>query len=107
MNTGDNDHFSQKGGARVGMLNVSLPFAKLFIFRNALRLSCVEDYVFAKDSIVALTRYREFISDGLQIQHSVPTYPAFIVFWVSPFALKSRFAVLKARMEAFGYVVQM
>ncbi len=73
--------FSQKGGARVGWKNVTMPFATLSGGRDALRLSCFgQDYVFHKSNIESLSKHRGLLSVGLRIHHTVPLYPELIVF---------------------------
>jgi hypothetical protein len=95
---------SQVGGARLNLTNASIPYAELSLHRNALRLRCLGfEYVFPKDCIIALARYRGVISVGLHICHAVPTYPEFVVFWADAFWRGRRFAMLKERLEAFGY----
>jgi hypothetical protein len=102
----DNAAFSQIGGARINLMNVTYPYAELSIFRNALRLTCLDrEYVFLRGNIIALAKYRGLFSTGLNIRHSVPTYPEFIVFWVNIFGWRSRYAMLKKQLQAFGYEV--
>ncbi len=103
---GDDAGFSQTGGARIDSSNVTAPYAVLSGHRNALRLSCWgQDYVFPKSSIVALGRHRGLFSIGLRIEHDVPLYPRYVVFWVSLALRRSPFAQLKARLNALGYAV--
>jgi hypothetical protein len=98
--------FSEPGGARLGWLNVTVPFATLSGGRNALRLSCFDqDYVFDRTSIARLSKFRGMFSIGLQILHTLPVYPEFVVIWVSPVPWSSRFAKLKAKLESLGYEV--
>jgi hypothetical protein len=106
MTNGNGTNFSQTGGARIDSWNCSAPYAVLTAFRDALRLSCKDEYVFPKSKIVALTRHRGLFSVGLRITHDVPLYPSFIVFWVSVVPGKKRFALLKARLAALGYEVE-
>jgi hypothetical protein len=54
-----------------------------------------------------LSRYRGFLSTGLRIDHTVPVYPDMIVFWVAVFLQESRFALLKEKLEDFGYEVNL
>jgi len=103
----EEDNFSQIGGARTNVGNISAPYAELSVYRNSLRLSCFgQDYVLPKGSIVALTKYRGLFSTGLRIGHNIPLYPSLMVFWVSTIFGRSRFAKLKERLEAFGYEVE-
>jgi hypothetical protein len=99
--------FSQKGGARVGWKNITWPYAILSGGCEALRLSCFgQDYVFHKSKIEGLSKFRGMISVGLQIDHTVPLYPEFIVFWISPIPWTARpFERLKTRLESLGYQV--
>jgi hypothetical protein len=102
----DNAGFSQIGGARINSANASIPYAELSIFPNALRLTCFnQEYVFLRSNIIALAKYRGLFSTGLHIHHNVPTYPEFIVFWVSVFDWGSRFTKFKRQLQAFGYEV--
>ena len=105
--TEDNASYSQIGGARINLMNVSTSYAELSIFRNTLRLAVLDrEYVFARDSIVALAKYRGLFSIDLNIHHKMPTYPEFIVFWVSLFDWGYRFAIPKKQLQAFGYDVK-
>ena len=106
MNT-DNANLLQKGGARIDSWNVTIPYAVLSACRDSLRLSCLgQDYVFPKDRIIGLSRHRGLFSVGLRIEHDVPLYPAFVVFWVSVFFKKARFSQTKERLNALGYRVK-
>jgi hypothetical protein len=99
--------FSEVGGARLGGQNVTLPYATLSGGRDALRLSCFgQDYVFLRTNLVSLSKFRGTFSIGLQILHTVPTYPEFVVFWISAVPWSSRFARLKTRLERLGYEVR-
>ncbi len=90
----------------IGSKNLTTPFATLSGGQEALRLSCFrQDYVFPKSSIEVLSKHRGMFSIGLRIHHTVPLYPEFVVFWVSPFWGGARFERLKARLESLGYRV--
>ncbi len=99
--------FSVTGGARIGWWNVTIPFARLSADRDVLRLHCFiygRDHVFYRSSIKRLSRHSVMFSIGLRIEHTVPEYPKFVVFWVS---IRSRpFLVLKEKLEHLGYVVE-
>jgi hypothetical protein len=101
-----NAMFALRGGARLNWANVTAPFAILSGDRNALRLSCFRrDYVFHRSCILGLSRFHGMFSIGLRIEHTVPTYPGFVVFWVSMFPWSRRFSVLKEELERHGYQV--
>src|SRR5262245_21983228 len=93
--------FSQTGGARLGMLNASWPFATLSATPEILCLSCFDrDYRFPKNSIRSLSRYRFLFSSGLRIEHTDSSFPHLIVFW------PSGFRKLKAQLEGLGYEIR-
>jgi hypothetical protein len=93
--------FAQTGGARIGVLNATWPFARLSADRDtiALRLLFIK-FTFPRDKIRRLSRYRAFISTGLQIEHTVGHCPKFMLFWTFDFD------TLKAELEARGFQVQ-
>lgn len=99
--------FSIRGGAWVGWWSVTWPLARLSGDSNALRLSYFgpswirRDYVFHRSSIQSLSRLR-LIGVGLRIEHTVPTYPKYVVFWV-PRPGKN-FVMLKDTLERLGYL---
>ena len=87
------ERFGATGGARVGWMNATWPFAKLTATSDSLRVSVrvLGDYTFTPDQVSAITRYTSIpvLGWGIQIQHSVPEYPARLIFWTlgSPDAL--------------------
>jgi hypothetical protein len=92
--------FAQIGGARIGFINATWPLARLSADRDAIALRCLFKFIFPRDRITGLSRYRGFISTGLQIEHNVPRYPGFMLFWTFSFD------VLKVELEALGYTVR-
>jgi len=85
--TAASEIITETGGFRVGRnawlaFNGSWPFGKLQIHRDRLILEALwQTYTFPRPSIVALSVYSGFFSRGLRIQHSIPAYPSFVVFW--------------------------
>jgi hypothetical protein len=83
------DSFTQRGGYRVGSgaffsLNATWPFGALEVVSGKLVLHCItRQFVFPEDSITGLSRYNGLFSEGLRIEHTVPGYPRFVVFWTS------------------------
>jgi len=79
--------FEQTGGYRVGRnawlaFNASWPFGTLLIKRGELVLQCIAScYHFPNASVTRLSRFQGAFSSGLRIEHSIATYPRFIVFW--------------------------
>ncbi len=92
--------FAQIGDARIGFINATWPLARLSADRDAIALRCLFKFRFPRDRVTRLSRYRGFISTGLQIEHTVPRYPGFMLFWTF------NFDMLKAELEALGYTVR-
>ena len=73
------------GGARVGWLNASWPFARLSANSEQLTISIrlLDTYRFAPDQVSSIQRYVmiPFLGWGVQIHHSVADYPQRIIFW--------------------------
>jgi len=73
------------GGARIGGFNASWPFAKLHADAEGLtiKLPFSKTYRFPTSSITSVREYISilFIGWGIRIEHSVPEYPPFVVFW--------------------------
>jgi len=93
--------FAQIGGARIGFFNATWPFARLSADGDAiaLRLLFIK-FTFPRDKIRRLSRYRAFMSTGLQIEHAVGRCPKFMLFWTFDFD------TLRAELEARGYEVR-
>jgi len=92
--------FAQIGGARICFINATWPLARLSADRDAIALRCLFKFTFPRDSITRLSRYLGFISTGLQIEHTIPHYSGFILFWTLSFDM------LKGELEALGYTVR-
>jgi hypothetical protein len=91
--------FRQTGGARIGFFNASWPLARLSATREAVSLWCGLRFTFPKESIRRLSWHRGWMSNGLRIEHGVPRYPEFFVFWTFDFP------TLKRALEALGHQV--
>jgi hypothetical protein len=92
--------FTRIGGARIGFINATWPLAQLSAERNAIALRCLFKFTFPRHRITRLSRYRSFMSTGLQIEHTLPRCPRFMVFWGVGFNR------LKADLDALGYTVR-
>jgi hypothetical protein len=94
--------FAQIGGARIGFFNATWPLARVSADRDAIVLRLfpfIIKFTFSHDSITRLSRYRGLTSTGLQIEHKVPHYPRFMLFWTFDFD------TLKAELQSLGYTV--
>jgi len=81
--------------------NATWPFATLFASPTQLFLSCFSyEYSFKPESIRRLSKHRGLFSTGMRIEHAVPSYPLFLVFWTF------RFHALKQRLTEMGYKVE-
>lgn len=85
----DSGFFTQTGGYRVGRnellaINASWPFGTLEVHRGQLVLRCITRLLaFPVASISRLSVHEGFLSTGLRVEHTVPEYPKFVVFWSS------------------------
>lgn len=73
------------GGAKVGCVSASWPFAKLSINDKELGLnvSMIGRYKFGSEQVVSIEKYVmiPFLAWGLKINHNVESYPKQIVFY--------------------------
>ena len=73
------------GGARIGRMNASFPFATLSVDKEKLELdvSLLGHYVFQSSDIVSIEPYRvvPFLGEGIKINHRVANYDPKIIFW--------------------------
>ena len=71
---------SSTGGAGIGLVNASWPFAWLTVTRDRLELNAtlIGKYTFAPGQVISLDKYH---GRGIRITHNVLTYPRHIVFW--------------------------
>jgi len=74
---------SFRGGARIGWVNASWPFARLTADAGALTLWSLGTYTFTPAQVVTLERYGSIpiVSSGIRIRHNRPVYPQTIIFW--------------------------
>lgn len=74
-----------RGGARIGWINASWPFASLTASSKGLILEIIlfGTYYFTPDQVVSLESYGSipFFGRGVRINHNVPKYPRKVVFW--------------------------
>ena len=77
-----------------------LAFASLKVEDAGLVLSCLgKRWQFPRASIIRLSEYRGLFSVGLRIEHAVPDYTEFLVFWTM------RIGSLRQELERRGYQV--
>lgn len=73
------------GGARLGWVSASWPFATLTaqIGRINVKAFLIGEYSFSTEQVMAIERYTliPFIGWGIKIKHTVADYPADIIFW--------------------------
>ena len=72
------------GGARIGIVNATWPFARLVATSTGLSVTTLLDpYDFRPSDVVSLERYGSLplFSNGIRIVHSRPDYPAKVIFW--------------------------
>jgi hypothetical protein len=77
------DQVSFTGGARVGWVNATFPFAKLACSREKIELDTFGRYEFTPDQVVSFGTYGSIplFANGLRIHHNRLDYPELVVFW--------------------------
>jgi len=97
------NEFKNTGGAKIGMLKSTWPFADLTVTRNKLELnvSLLNKLVFLPGDVTALTPHPGGykMSAGIKIHHNIPQYKDEVIFWSS----KSPAELLK-QIEATGFM---
>jgi len=99
------NQISHTGGARIGWVNATWPFAALTATRDSLTLNAtlVGRYSFTPDQVVSIERHTVIpvLGWGIRINHNVPKYPKKTVFWCfgSP-------NMLISRIEEVGFIPQ-
>jgi hypothetical protein len=83
----DKEMLSLKGGARVGWLRATWPFAKLTVQKEKIELNVglLGKYSFSQEQIIAIEKYTVLpkVSLGIQFFHTRPEYPKMIMFQCS------------------------
>ncbi len=85
--TSADEVFTQQGGYRVGRsallsFNASWPFGSVELRSDQLVLYCItRRLVFPVAAVIGISIYCGLFSVGVRIEHSVPDYPRFVVFW--------------------------
>jgi hypothetical protein len=98
--------FTQIGGARLGHLNASYPFATLSLDSERIHLTCLgRKYDFPRSAILKLRRHRGLFSLGLAIEHTMDSAPHPVIFWTGFLFHTRRFQMLKRELEQAGYEV--
>jgi hypothetical protein len=103
----DPHFFSRTGGVRLNFFNATWPLATLSGDKDSLRLWCPAGvfslnklFVFPRSRLRRLSKYRGLFSIGLRIEHTVESFPDFIVFWTF------EFTNLKSELMHLGYGVE-
>jgi hypothetical protein len=75
---------SLRGGARVGWLKATWPFATLMVQRNKIELNValIGKYSFSQDQVISIEKYTILrkLSWGIKIIHTRSEYPKLILF---------------------------
>jgi hypothetical protein len=94
---------SVRGGARIGWLKASWPFATLTVASGCLTLNVIllSRCTFSPDQVVALEPYglAPMLGRGIRIRHNVGKYPRDIIF----LCFEDATSLIK-KIEACGFV---
>ncbi|HPF31368.1 MAG TPA: hypothetical protein PLO25_03660 [Candidatus Saccharibacteria bacterium] len=79
------NEIKKTGGARIGMMNASWPFATLKASKNKLELNVTifGNLVFTSQDITSVEPYGSipFLRKGIKINHKVKSYKSNVIFW--------------------------
>jgi hypothetical protein len=77
------DEVSFRGGARIGWINASWPFARLTSAANRLTLVSLGQYEFTPEQVASIERYSSLplLGSGIRINHNRSDYPEKLIFW--------------------------
>ena len=79
------DSISSRGGARIGWMNATWPFAVLTARQAKLDLNAtlLGKYSFTPDQVISLEKYGSIpiLGSGIRIHHNIADYSKKIVFW--------------------------
>lgn len=79
------DEIKKTGGARIGMMNATWPFATLKVNKNKLELNAtiLGNLVFTPRDIISIEAYGliPVIGQGIKINHKVNSYNSKVIFW--------------------------
>lgn len=77
------NELKKTGGARIGAVNATWPFATLTVTPEKLTINAtiLGNYVFKPSDIISIEPYSRFLSQGIKINHKVASYKELIVFW--------------------------
>lgn len=81
----ESEMISITGGARIGWVNATWPFAKLNVQKNKIEINAtiIGKYSFTQDQVISIKKHTTIplLGWGIQIIHNVSEYPKKIIFW--------------------------
>jgi hypothetical protein len=81
------DEIKKIGGLRIGLTNVTSPFASLTVTKNLLTITSttlgIGNLKFGPSDIITLETHSGLFNNGLRISHRVKEYSDKVIFWTS------------------------
>ena len=74
--------YVERGGARFGGLNWSIPFVRIATYRDFVVVSCAtHEIVLHRGEVTGIERERHLWSQGLRLHHARPGIPDELILW--------------------------
>jgi len=74
--------YTERGGARFGRLNWTVPFVRIAVYEDCVAISCAtHDILLRRGDVTAIERERFLWSHGLRVHHVRPEIPKSLLLW--------------------------
>jgi hypothetical protein len=74
--------YTERGGARFGRLNWSIPFVRITVYKDCVAVSCAtHEILLRRGDVTGIERERHLWSQGLRVHHVRPEIPKSLLLW--------------------------